>query len=48
MGKIKVQKILGNLLDKLQKYYCTLMPGLMVLETSMLIAYSGMIVFNLF
>ena len=40
MGKIKVQKILGNLLDKLQKLYINF-PGDIP-------AYPGIIVINLF
>ena len=40
MGKIKVQKILGNLLDKLQKMY--------IKGPRDIPAYPGMIVINLF
>ena len=40
MGKIKVQKILGNLLDKLQKLYIN--------GPRDILAYPGMIVINLF
>ena len=40
MGKIKVQKILGNLLDKLQKFYIN--------GPRDIPAYPDMIVINLF